>query len=113
MYSYDHSNKVWLQLAKQFQTKRFLNIFLIAIGSYVKTLSADVGGLVWWAESFHQNVVPTGQAVSQEIANIGFWQVGSTDKILKGANITCDLQNVRTITTKLGLNWPNSLREEF
>ena len=83
-------------------------------------MSADVSGLGCWAESFHQNFVQTGQAVSEEIANIFshrfgpklklFWQVGLTNKILKGDHLTCDL---RTIPTKLGLNWPNSLREEF
>ena len=39
----DHSIKFWSQLAKQFQRK-FLNIF--AIGSYVKTKSADLAVLV-------------------------------------------------------------------
>ena len=40
----DHSNKVWFQLAKQFQRTRFLYIF--PIGSYVKTMSADSAVLV-------------------------------------------------------------------
>ena len=40
----DNSIKVWFQLAKQFR-KRFLKIF--PIGSYVKTMSADAGGLGW------------------------------------------------------------------
>ena len=44
----DHSITVWSQLAKQFQ-RRFLNIF--PIRSYDKTMSADVSGLGWWAES--------------------------------------------------------------
>ena len=35
--SKDHSIKIWSLLAKQFQKRRFLNIF--AIGSYVKTMS--------------------------------------------------------------------------
>ena len=38
----DHSDKVWSQLAKQFQI--FLSIFLI--GSYGKTMSADSAVLV-------------------------------------------------------------------
>ena len=40
----DLSNKVWSQLAKQFP-RRFLIIY--PIGSYDKTLSADIGGLGW------------------------------------------------------------------
>ena len=40
----DHSFKVWSQLAKQFQRRRFLNIF--PIGSFVKTKSADSAVLV-------------------------------------------------------------------
>ena len=40
----DHSIKVWSQLAKQFQRRRFLNIF--PIGSYVKTKLADSAVLV-------------------------------------------------------------------
>ena len=45
----DHSIKVWSQLAKQFQRRKFLNIF--PIGSYVKIMSADVGGLGWQVQS--------------------------------------------------------------
>ena len=45
----DHSNKVWSQLAKPFQRRRFLNIF--PIGSYVKTMLADGGHLGWRAGS--------------------------------------------------------------
>ena len=40
----DHSIKVWSKLAKQFQRRRFLNIF--PTGSYVKTKSADSAVLV-------------------------------------------------------------------
>ena len=71
----DHFIKVWSQLAKQFQ-RRFLNIF--PIGSYVKTMSADVGGLGWRVESSdtilkgdHLRTIPSkfgpnGLAVSEE-----------------------------------------------
>ena len=45
----DHSNKVWSQLAEQFQRRRFLNIF--PIGSYVKTMSAEFGSVGWRAGS--------------------------------------------------------------
>ena len=66
----DHSVKLWSQLAKQFQRRRFLNIF--PIGSYVKTKSADsavlVGGrgprIQFWKGTtlgpFHQSLVPIG-----------------------------------------------------
>ena len=45
----DHSIKVCSQYAKQFQRRFFKNIF--PIGSYVKTMSADVDGLGWRAGS--------------------------------------------------------------
>ena len=45
----DYSIKVWSLLAKQFQRRRFLNIF--PIGSYVKTMSAVlVGGWGHWVQ---------------------------------------------------------------
>ena len=56
---HDHSTKVWSQLGKQFHRRKLFNIF--PIGSYVKTMSADVGGLCW--------------------------QAGSTDTILKGDHL--------------------------
>ena len=54
----DHSIEVWSQLPKQFQRRRFLNIF--PIGYYVKTKSAD--------------------------SSLG-WRAGSADTILKGNHI--------------------------
>ena len=60
----DHSIKVWSLLPKQFQRKRFLNIF--PIGSYVKTMLADVGSVGWWARSLdiilkgdHLRIIPS------------------------------------------------------
>ena len=44
----DHSIKVWSNLAEEFQ-RRFLNSF--PIGSYVKTMLADVCGVGWRAGS--------------------------------------------------------------
>ena len=43
--SKDHSIKVWSQMVKLFQSKRFFIVF--PIGSYVKTMSADGGHLGW------------------------------------------------------------------
>ena len=71
----EYSNKVWSQLAKQFQRRRILNIF--PIGFYVKTMSAVlVGSLIqFWKGSPKdhsiQSLVPIGQAVSQEKILIG------------------------------------------
>ena len=47
--SKDHSIKVWSLLARQFQRRRFVNIF--PIRSYVKIMSADIGSLGWRAGS--------------------------------------------------------------
>ena len=59
----DHSIKVLSQLPKQFQ-RRFLNIFPIV--SHVKTMSPDVGGLGWQAQTSdtilkgdHLRTIPT------------------------------------------------------
>ena len=105
----DHSIKVWSQLARQFQRKRFLNIF--PIGSHVKTMSGDsvvlVGGwgrvIQSWKTTtqgqFHQslsqlakqfqrrrflNIFPLGSYVktmSADVVGVG-WRTGSSDTIL-------------------------------
>ena len=49
----DYSNKVWSQLARQFQ-RRFLNIF--PKGSYVKTTSA-VGAHLGWREGSSDTIL--------------------------------------------------------
>ena len=83
--SKEHFLKVWSLLARQFQRKRFLNIFLIE--SFVKTMSADSAILVGSRghqiqsskgtiqRTFYQSLVPTGHAVSEEhiLKHFSYW----------------------------------------
>ena len=104
----DHLRTIWSRMAKQFQ-RRFSNIF--HIGSYVKTMSADVGGLGWWTES--SDIILKGDHIRTILSRFGpnwpnsfrrrkflkivllnfifcthgdnlCWWVGSFDTILKG-----------------------------